>query len=42
MRVALEGYLAAHGETAGCKSIDLAAPCGETSAVADGKEDVSV
>jgi DNA-binding MarR family transcriptional regulator len=52
MRVALEGYLAAHDhvvqdqaandETAGCKSIDPAALCGETAAVADGKEDVSL
>jgi hypothetical protein len=30
------------GIVPGRKSIDLAAPCGEASAVADGKEDVSV
>ena len=41
MRVALEGYLAAHSEPAACKSIDPAARCGETVSVADGKEDVS-
>jgi DNA-binding MarR family transcriptional regulator len=41
MRVALEAYLAAH-DAAGCKSIDPAALCSETSSVADGKEDVSL